>query len=183
MRQATSRRGRRLTRIAAAAAVAAVGGCGVFNQVVDMADDAFVGDGCTRLSSRAQAQINWTRVPIVEVAVRNDEFEPMVFRLRQGRPYVLHLRNRDLERHEFAAPAFFRENAVVGIAVDGVPMADVCVESITLPARQTAVIRMVAVIDGHYEFYDTFLPLAVPQALIPAGAIVVEERPAVAGMD
>ena len=50
---------------------------------------------CKRISKKAQAKINWARVPAVDIRVRNDEFEPMIIRLRQGRPYILRIRNRD----------------------------------------------------------------------------------------
>ena len=168
----------RVTKPAAIVTAAALGlgGCTVVDEFVGMVDSPFAAEGCKQISAKARAKINWARVPVVEVAVRNDEFEPMIFRLKQGRPYVLRLRNRDFEEHEFYAPEFFRQNAMVTIAVDGQRFDETCVQSVTIPPRQTAEVRMVAIVDDRYEFYDNPLPFPVLSAAIPGGVIVVEER-------
>lgn len=155
---------------------AGLGGCAVVDQITEIAGDSFGAEGCKQISAKARAKINWARVPVVEVAVRNDEFEPMILRLKQGRPYVLRLRNRDFETHEFHAAEFMRQNAMVTIAVDGQRFDDTCVESITIPPRQTAEVRLVAIVDDHYEFFDNPLPFPVLSAAVPGGVIVVEER-------
>lgn len=159
------------------AATGVLGGCAIVDKVASVAQDSFAGGGaCKQISMKARAKINWARVPVVQTRVRNDEFEPMIFHLRQGRPYVLWVRNRDFRSHEFYAPDFFHQNAMVTISVDGQRLDDTCVDSVTIPPRQTAEIRMVAIVDDHYEFYDNPLPFPVVSALIPGGVIVVEER-------
>ncbi len=46
---------------------------------------------CVQVDKEAVKRINWTKVPVVNVRVRLDEFSPMVIRLRQGWPYVFHI--------------------------------------------------------------------------------------------
>ena len=138
------------------------------------------GVGCKRISEQAMAKINWARVPRVEMAVREGDFEPMVLRMKQGRPYVLKIRNRDDSVRYFRALEFFKQNAVIAIAVDGERAEETCVQAVNIPPRKTAEVRFVAVIDGHYEFEDNFLMIPLVMSGGPSGVIVIEERKEVA---
>lgn len=136
----------------------------------------FAAHECKQISSRAEAKINWARVPEVELRVRNGEYSPMVMRLKQGRPYILRIRNRDTEQRVFRARDFFLQNAVLAVGVEGKQADATCIHSVTIPARQTAEIRMVAITDGTYEYEDNLI--LVPWVLSggPSGAIIIEER-------
>ena len=100
----------------------------------------------------------------------------MVMRLKQGRPYIIRIRNRDDERRVFRAPDFFEQNTVVAIGVEGERAATTCVNAIAIPARQTAEVRVVAITDGTFEFEDNALLLPYVMSSGPSGVIVVEER-------
>lgn len=143
--------------------------------------DSFAALDCKRISTKAQAKINWARVPSVDVRVRNDEFEPMILTLRQGRPYILRIRNRDDGLHVFRAGKFFQSNAVLSVALDGKRQEETCIRSVSIPGRQTAEIRMVAILDGHYEFEDSVILVPWIFSSGPSGIIIVEERVQTAG--
>ena len=78
---------------ASLAIAASVAACAAPSGVTDLG--AFE---CKQISQRAEAKINWARVPEREIVIRNDAFSPMVMRLMQGRPYVIRVRNRLLNK-------------------------------------------------------------------------------------
>ena len=137
---------------------------------------------CKQISKKAEAKINWARVPQIDLRIRNDEFSPMVMRLRQGRPYILRIRNRDEAMHVFRAPDFFRQNAIIAIGVEGVRAEEACAYSVTIPGRQTAEIRMVAVTDGTFEYEDNMVLVPFVVSSGASGAIIIEERRETAGL-
>ncbi len=132
--------------------------------------------GCEKVSPEALKHVNWTRVPEVNVRIRHDEFSPMVIRLRQGWPYVLRIRNRDNEGHTFRAGDFFRRVAVIQATVGDREEEDTCFGSIWIGPRETAELRLVASIDGYYEFEDSPLFLIDGFSDGPHGVIIIEER-------
>ena len=171
--------GRHTLSIATAiVAVSYLGGCAASSGVAE-----FVANDCKQISKRAEAKINWARVPEVEIRVRNGEFSPMVTRLQQGRPYVLRIRNRDDGSRVFRAGDFFAHNAMIAIGVEGVRAEETCVTSVTIPSRQSAEIRMVAVTDGTFEFEDNAILLPFVFSAGPSGAIVIDERRETAGIN
>ncbi len=156
---------------ASLAIAASVAACAAPSGVTDLG--AFE---CKQISQRAEAKINWARVPEREIVIRNDAFSPMVMRLMQGRPYVIRVRNRDDQMHVMRAGAFFQNNAVVAVGVEGKRADETCITAISIPARQSAEIRLVAITDGTYDYGDeTFLP-AFYTAGNANGVIIVEER-------
>lgn len=156
---------------AAAIAVTALAGC-----AADSGVSNFAAADCKQISKRAEAKINWARVPEIELRVRNGEFSPMVTHLKQGRPYVIRIRNRDDEMRVFRARDFFVKNAVIAVGVEGVRAENTCINAISIPARQSAEVRMVAVTDGTFEFEDNQLLVPLVFSGGPGGAIIVEER-------
>ncbi len=163
---------RHMTKLGlAVGAVAAVAACAPREGV-----STFAVSECKQISSRAEAKINWARVPEVEIRVRNGEYSPMVTRLKQGRPYILRIRNRDTEQRVFRARDFFVENAVMAVAVEGVRAPETCIHSVSIPARETAEIRMVAITDKTYEYEDNFVLVPLVMSAGASGAIIIEER-------
>lgn len=144
--------------------------------------NSFATAECKQISKRAEAKINWARVPAIELRVRNGEFSPMVTRLQQGRPYVLRIRNRDDKLRVFRAKDLFVENAVIAVGVEGVRAEEECVTSISIPGRQSAEVRMVAITDGTFEFEDNEIMLPWVMSGGPSGAIIIEERRETAGL-
>ncbi len=138
---------------------------------------------CKQISQRAEAKINWARVPEVEIRVRDGEYSPMVTRLQQGRPYVLRIRNRDDSLRVFRAKDFFERNAVIAVGVEGVRADNTCINAVSIPARQSAEIRIVAITDGTFEFEDNALLLPYVFSGGASGVIVVDERRETAGLN
>ena len=131
---------------------------------------------CVDVNKEAVKHINWTKVPVVNLRVRHDEFSPMVIRLRQGWPYVFRIRNRDDEGHVFKAHEFFRNVAVIQSSVDGEVEDNPCLRALCLSPGKTAELRLVASVDGYYEFED--LPFFALTGFYdgPQGVIIIEER-------
>lgn len=138
---------------------------------------------CKQISQRAEAKINWARVPEIEIRVRDGEYSPMVTRLQQGRPYVLRIRNRDDSLRVFRAKDFFERNAVIAVGVEGVRSDHTCINAVSIPARQSAEIRVVAITDGTFEFEDNALLLPFVFSGGASGVIVIDERRETAGLN
>ena len=138
---------------------------------------------CKQISQRAEAKINWARVPEVEIRVRDGEYSPMVTRLQQGRPYVLRIRNRDDSLRVFRAKDFFERNVVIAVDVEGVRTEHTCINAVSIPARQSVEIRVVAITDGTFEFEDNALLLPFVFSGGASGAIVIYERRETAGLN
>jgi len=131
---------------------------------------------CASVSPQALKQVNWARVPEVNMRIRNDEFEPMIVQMTQGWPYSFKIRNRDDEAHVFHAAEFFKNIALVRLAIEGERQDETCIVEITVPPHTTVEMNLVAAVDGHYEFRDSLFSGA---SLISGGAdgvIIVEER-------
>lgn len=131
---------------------------------------------CPEVSEKAVKRINWTQVPEVDLRIRHGEFSPMVVRLRQGWPYVFRIRNRDDRGHAFKAYNFFANVAVIQTSIGGLKEDTTCYGALWIPPRQTAEIRMVAVVDGRYEYENLVLSLLFGYAGGPDGVIIIEER-------
>lgn len=131
---------------------------------------------CKQISKQAEAKINWARVPEREIVIRNDAFSPMVMRLMQGRPYVLRIRNRDDQMHVFRAGSLFERNVVVAAGVEGQRAEQTCFTAISIPPRQSAEIRFVAITDGTYDYADEILLPKIFSVGAANGVIVIEER-------
>ena len=131
---------------------------------------------CTEVNENAVKYINWAQVPEVNIRIRHGEFSPMVLRLRQGWPYVLRIRNRDHQARVFKAMDFLSKIAVIKTTVAGVEDDTTCMAFISIPARETVELRLVAVTDGYYEYEDAFLPWPGVFSTAPNGIIIIEER-------
>ena len=130
--------------------------------------------GCNTVNEKALKYVNWTRVPEVNVHIRHDEIFPMVIRLRQGWPYVFRIRNRDDRGHLFQANKFFRKAAVIQVSIADKIEEERCFSQLMIPPRQTAVLRLVASVDGYYEYAGAHI--LNPFAITPMGVILIEER-------
>ena len=163
--------GRRLTRSALwPAALLLLAGC-----TAPIGVSGYISQ-CAEVDDKAVKYINWARVPEVDIRIRNAEFEPMVVRMRQGWPYVLRIRNRDHETRVFKAHEFFRRVAVLKATVAGEEQDFTCFGAVSLPPRQSAEIRLVALTDGYYEYEDSLIPIPAMFSSGPNGVIIIEER-------
>lgn len=84
--------------------------------------------------------------------------------------------NRDDRSHVFKAHDFFKSVAVIQSSVDGEVEDNPCIRALWLSPRKTAKLRLVAAIDGYYEFED--LPFFALMGFYdgPQGVIIIEER-------
>ena len=104
------------TRSALLAAVALLlAGCTVTPDMVGF----LAPSSCAKIEQKAVKFINWTKVPVVNVRIRQNEYLPMVIRLRQGWPYVIRILNRDDYGHVFQANTFFSRVAVIKTTIAG----------------------------------------------------------------
>ncbi len=133
---------------------------------------------CPKVNEKALKLVNWTQVPEVNLRIRHDEFDPMVLRLRQGWPYVFRIRNRDDYVHNFKSFEFFSKVAIIEMTVGGREEKNTCFGILRIPARQTVELRLVAVVDGFYEYEDTWMPLPYIFSTGTDGVIIIEERKA-----
>ena len=133
---------------------------------------------CPKVNAKALKMVNWTQVPEVSLRIRHDEFDPMVLRLRQGWPYVFRIRNRDDYVHTFRAYEFFSKVAVIEMTVGGRAREETCFATLRIPARQTIELRLIAVVDGFYEYEDNWMPLPFLFSSGTDGVIIIEERKA-----
>jgi len=100
----------------------------------------------------------------------------MVTRLRQGWPHVIRIRNRDDHGHVFQANTFFSRVAVIKTTIAGKVKEETCYGAIYVPAQQTAELKLVAVVDGYYDYEDSYLFISSVFSLGRNGVIIVEER-------
>lgn len=147
-----------------------------FGALPDFNLDFFAKQACAEVDDEDVKRVNWTRVPEVNMRIRSSEFEPMIIQLKQGWPYVFRIRNRDDRPHVFASRGFFSSMAMIRITVDGKRQDDTCIEKIKIPAKQTAELRLVAAVDGRFEFEDTPMPIPGFFSEGASGVIIVEER-------
>ena len=131
---------------------------------------------CATVSPKALKRVNWTRVPKVNMRIRNNEYEPMIVQMTQGWPYAFRIRNRDDRDHSFNAERFLKSMAVIRVTIDGKRQDETCISSLEIPARATAELHLVAAIDGYFEFEDNWLPAATLLSGGADGVIIVEER-------
>jgi len=131
---------------------------------------------CATVSPKALKRVNWTRVPQINMRIRNNEYEPMIVQMTQGWPYVFRIRNRDKKSHTFNAERFLSSMAVIRISVGGKRQNETCIASLKIPPETMAEIHLVAANDGHYEFEDNWLPAATLLTGGADGVIIVEER-------
>ncbi len=132
--------------------------------------------GCQEIDTKALKYINWTQVPEVNVRIRQDEFSPMIIRLRQGWPYVIRIRNRDDNKQVFRAYEFFSKVAVIRTTIGGEKEDIKCYGAVVIPPRTTAEIRLVASVDGYYEFENSYFSLLSGFQGLPTGVIIIEDR-------
>ncbi len=143
----------------------------------DLIDLQFWKDrACAEVNDDDVKRVNWTRVPEVNMRIRAGEFEPMIVQMKQGWPYVFRIRNRDDAAHTFTSRDFFANMAMIRITVDGKRRNDTCITKIKIPAKKSVEMRLVAAVDGRFEFEDRTGPIT--SLVLPKGAsgvIIVEE--------
>ena len=97
-----------------------------------------------------------SKVEIILLRIRQNEFEPMFSDLKQDRPYVIRITNAD-DRHQFfGAEHSFRSVALAKIDMLGNVEDQTCISRADVAGGQTAVVMFVTIRDGRFEFADNF---------------------------
>lgn len=98
--------------------------------------------------------VDWSTARMIDIKIRQDEFQPMVIGLARDLPYVLRIRNADSSGHSFRSPTFFRQAGVAQITVDGEErtLDGDCITGVSVPAEGAVEIRVVALLEGRYPF-------------------------------
>ena len=89
---------------------------------------------------------------------------------------MFRIHNRDDYVHTFRAFEFFSKGAVIEMTVAGREREETCFATLRIPARQTVELRLVAVVDGFYEYEDNWMPLPSLFSSGTDGVIIIEER-------
>lgn len=131
---------------------------------------------CAKIDQKALKYVNWTKVPVVNVRIRQNEYSPMIIRLRQGWPYVIRIRNADDHGHVFQANTFFSRVAVIKTTIASEVKEETCFGAVYVPARKSAELKLVAVVDGTYEYTDSYLSISSAFDLGHDGVIIIEQR-------
>jgi uncharacterized cupredoxin-like copper-binding protein len=133
------------------------------------------GDAAGSATATPAAAVDWSRATIRTLRIRQSEFTPLVFTLRQGSPYVLKLENGDDAAHAFSAPGFFQAIAVHGLG--GQPLEPgMELSSIELAAGETRELAFVPLRDGRYSFADGWGGRLLGGLAGTNGLIVIEAK-------
>ncbi len=110
--------------------------------------------GCIADAQKHINKADWGKTRTISIRIRQDEFEPMVFRLVQNRPYILVINNGDDSLHYFRAWEFFRSIALDQVTSGGQIFNGNCTAAVAIEPRKKIELRFVAVRDGRYDFED-----------------------------
>ena len=96
--------------------------------------------------------VDWSQALVFEIAIRQNEFRPMIVHLFQGEPYIMVVENRDDVHHLFAAPEFFRTTAIRKIVTEKEDITGVNLIALSLKPGEIKEVHFVPVRDGYYDF-------------------------------
>ena len=117
---------------------------------------------------------DWSKVEIISLRIRQNEFNPMIIDLKQDRPYVIRIINADDTRHVFGAGDFFRSVALAKVDVGGDGDDQTCITRVNVEGGQTVEVVFVTVRDGRFEFADNFITSPWFDFGDPMGVIYVQ---------
>ncbi len=162
-------------------------GCSTYGSFVDSVSSTFDdtvnvfvpssgSSSCEERTTRQLTNVSFDNAASIEMVIRHGEYSPMIVRMRVGQTYVLRLRNRDQETHGFVAPEFFDSIAIDAAALDNDILETRCPgPSIRLAAGQSFEMKILAVVDGRYEFSNDVGSLLNMGGLLsrsPTGGII-----------
>ncbi|MDP6574326.1 MAG: hypothetical protein QGI63_12320 [Rhodospirillales bacterium] len=117
---------------------------------------------------------DWSKVEVIPLRIRQNEFNPMIIDLKQDRPYVIRITNADDKHHFFGASDFFRSVAVAKVDEGGDRDDRTCISRVSVGGGQTAEVVFVTVRDGRFEFADNLIDLPWLDFGNPMGIIYVQ---------
>ena len=131
-------------------------------------------DGCPADSRERVEEANWEKARTIAIRIRQNEFEPMVFRLVQDRPYVLVIDNKDESLHFFHAQKFFRSIALAEVTSGEQMFIGGCTAAVAVEPQKSAELRFVAVRNGRYDFEDNPFLFSFVRLGSASGSISIE---------
>ncbi len=140
----------------------ALAACAGDDAIVVPSFSTFFDYNCPEDTDKQLEGVDWSRARTVGISIRQDEYDPMIIGLRQNRPYIFRLENRDDYAHTFMAGEFFRSVFTAKVTKGDQEFQVACLEGVRIEAMQTVEIQLLAARDGRYEFTDNTLPMFSP---------------------
>lgn len=122
------------------------------------ADCTLTDNGADNVAA-ALEKADWSKPKKLEMTLKDDEIEPMMFDLYKGRPYQLVVANQDSIDRMVYSPGFFDAIAVKEITPARASARWRCLKSVELAPGETATINFIPLIEGQYEMFDDVWPL------------------------
>ena len=105
---------------------------------------------------RDQAEIvsaaDWKDAIVIEIDIRQNEFDPPLIHLFQGEPYIIVVENRDDVKHMLASPEFFKTAAIRKLITETEEISGANLVGINLDPGEVKEVHLVPVRDGWYHF-------------------------------
>jgi hypothetical protein len=98
------------------------------------------------------AAADWKEAFIIEIQIRQNEFNPAIIRLFQGEPYILIVENRDQIPHILASTEFFKTTAIRKVLTEKEEISGANLIGLHLSPGEIKEIHFVPVLDGWYDF-------------------------------
>lgn len=128
---------------------------------------------CPEASTEQAKGVDWEKVRVIPVRIRQGEMNPMILTLRKDQAYKIQIENADDHTHVFNAHSFFHDAAAVKRLTVGGEEQGTCFSSIWIAGGKTAEVELLAVRDGRYDVVDSYLPLSDTLTARSDGVIVV----------
>lgn len=96
--------------------------------------------------------VDWSKAEVVQLRIRQDEFDPITIVLNRDTPYVLRIENADNIIRGFRAAELFRNVALAKVEIGDTESVETCIDNIVVDGNSTGELHFVAVRDGHYKF-------------------------------
>lgn len=129
---------------------------------------------------------DWKDAITFEIKIRQNEFRPSIIRLRQGRPYIMLIENRDEVNHFMLAQEFFKTTAIRKILTKDSEITGVNLVGIYLDPGEIKEVHFIPIRDGWFDFEggqgpgifttdNVFSPLSRGATQGMIGSFVIEE--------
>ncbi|WP_135081177.1 cupredoxin domain-containing protein [Terasakiella sp. SH-1] len=98
----------------------------------------------------------WNETRQITLTVRQNEFSPMVVRLKKDVPYTIRVVNQDKNTVSFDASDLFENSAVAELseAASYPARSKPLLKSFVVPSNGERMVKLVPVLEGRYEFED-----------------------------
>ncbi len=98
------------------------------------------------------AAADWKEAFIIEIQIRQNEFQPAIIRILQGEPHILIVENRDQVPHILTSTEFFKTTAIRKVLTETEEISGANLIGLHLKPGEIKEIHFVPVLDGWYDF-------------------------------